>query len=398
MLLNICVCIIVFLVGFNLKNYFSGFSSKEKKLFTQLFFFHFLIAIVFHFYLVANGGDAFKYWNLPRENSFDHIIGLVVNRKASSFMYLINYFPSAVLDLSLFTGNMIYALFGYLGFIYLYKTIRELTPNMETLTSIKIFGVPVFPWMLFMPNFHFWSSGVGKDAILFTSIILFIYAIQHLKKRWVLMLVGLVLALVIRPHIILFLLISFSIGYILDGGLKVYQKIFIVIFLMVGLVSIFDYVIQFIQLESLEISSIEEYTSSRVSNLGGAGSGSSIDISNYPFPLKIFTFLYRPLFFDVNGVLAILASAENLILVVFTILIFRNKPFASLKKSSYLIKGILLYFLIGTTAFSLILGNLGIMLRQKNMFIPMLLVLGLWMIYHNMNSKIATKHEGTPDC
>ena len=237
-----------------------------------------------------------------------------------------------------------YALLGYIGFIYLYRLFKEIFKNYSNLFSIKIYRVPIFPLLLFLPNLHFWSSGIGKDSILFFSIIVFIYSLINVRKRFRLLLLSLILSLLVRPHITLFLLITFSIGYLIDGELKLYQKIVVVLLLTIGFVSLFGYVVQFIQLESLEISSVEEFARTRASNLSKERVDSGVDISRYPFPFKVFTFLYRPLFFDINGVFAILSSFENLILLLFSWTILINKPFQAFKKGSFLLKGMFIFF------------------------------------------------------
>lgn len=384
-LLDICICTIIFLVGFNLKNLFSGLNSTDKRWLNRLFFFHFLVAVAFHFYIDSNGGDAIKYWNLPKNGTFDDVWFLIVNQRASSFMYLFNFFPSNTLQLSMFTGNMMYALLGYLGFIYLFKIFKELFKDASTLYSIKLLRVPIFPFVLFLPNLHFWSSGIGKDVILFFCVIIFVYALINIRKRIILIIISLLFSMLIRPHITLFLLVAFSIGYITDGRLKGYQKIMVFLLLFVGFISIFPYVVQFIQLDSLEVSSIEEFASTRVSNLSRVRTESSIDISGYPFPLKVFTFLYRPLFFDITGALAVLSSFENLLLLIFTMMVAISNPIRAFRRSSYLMKGMFIFFTLGAISFSLILGNLGIMLRQKNMFIPFFLIFGIWVFYYKKN-------------
>jgi len=390
-LLDICICIIIFLIGFNLKNFFSDFNRADKRWLNGLFLFHFLVAIAFNFYIDANGGDAIKYWNLPKNGSFDDVWFLVVNRRASSFMYLINFVPSNLLQLSFFTGNMIYALLGYLGFIYLFKIIKEIFTNTSVLYSLKIARVPIFPLILFLPNLHFWSSGIGKDAILFFCIHAFIFGLLKVRKRIAIIIFSLLLAVLIRPHIALFLLIAFAIGYLFDSRLKAYQRFFILMVFVVGFVSLFGYVLQTIQLESLEMENIEEFANTRVTTLSRERTGSGVDISGYPIPIKIFTFLYRPLFFDMNGVFALLASLENLILLIFTAFVVTSRPWSAIKKSSYVIKGMLVFFLLGTFLFSLILGNLGIMLRQKNMLIPVFIIFGIWVLYNRKLYKMLPK-------
>ena len=143
-------------------------------------------------------------------------------------------------------------------------------------------------------------------------------------------------------------------------------------------------------MDSFEFQAIEEYASNKSASLNQDDASSGVDISNYPLPLKVFTFLYRPFFFDINGTLAIVASLENLLLLIFTLIILKKGIFKAFKSGSYLLKGFLIYFLIGSLAFSLILGNLGIMLRQKNMFFPMFFIFGIWVLHLSMQkSKVS---------
>lgn len=390
MILDIAICIIVFLIGINLPNYFRDLNSNDKKRLRLLFFYHMAIAVIFHFYVSANGGDAIGYWESPRSMSITEIVSKIENGSASTVIVLINYLPSNVLNLSFLTGNMVYALFGYIGFVFLYRILLSLFSNLAILKGIKLFRVPLFPWILFLPNFHFWSSGIGKDTILFTCIILFLYAFQNIKKRVAYILFSSVLMLAIRPHMLLFLLLAFAIGYIFDGSLKGYQKVFLSLFLITGFVVIFPYVMSFVKLESLDVSNVESYVTQKAAGLNQDDSGSGIDTSSYSFPLKVFTFLYRPLFIDSPSILGLVSSIENLILILFTVKIALNKPLLRIRNSNYFIKSLAIYFLITTSAFALILGNLGIMLRQKNMVILALVLLGYWILYAN-----SKPHENT---
>ena len=133
--LNICICLIIFLIGFNVKNSFSDFSKKDKYFLNQLLIFHFLIAIIFHFYIYFNGGDAIYYWSNTKTSSFSEIIDLFQVGSATGAMHFINYLPAKILNLSFFTGNMLYALIGYLGFIYLYRILKPIITEKNSALS-----------------------------------------------------------------------------------------------------------------------------------------------------------------------------------------------------------------------------------------------------------------------
>jgi len=380
-LLDISINILLLIIAFNLKHIFNEFDNKDKKTLNLLLVYHIAISIFFHFYILSSGGDAIHYWEVPNQWEFSKILNLALAPSGTGMIYLFNYIPAKVLQLSFFTGNMIYSLFGFIGFIYLFKLIKINFDNYEQLRTIKIFKIPLIPLIWFLPNFHFWTSGIGKDALLFTAIILIIYAIRNFQKRFLILSFASLIILAVRPHIFLFLIMAFSISFIFDGRIKAYQKTILFLILLGVIIAILPFVMNFIQLDSFETEAIEQYATNKSSSLSKARTSSGIDTTNYPFPLKFFTFLYRPLFFDINGVLAILSSFENLLLLVLTVFAFLKKPFRVFKNIHFTIKAGFLFFLIGSVAFSLILGNLGIMLRQKNMLMPWLVLFCLSILY-----------------
>ena len=51
-----------------------------------------------------------------------------------------------------------------------------------------------------------------------------------------------------------------------------------------------------------------------------------------------------------------------------------RKPIKTFNEAPFIIKGLMFFLAIGTFAFSMSLGNLGIMLRMRNMFLPGMLI------------------------
>src|SRR5690606_4456653 len=152
----------------------SGFSKYEKKLLTALFFWHIIIGIGYVGYLsISGGGDAYAFWNHLKIFGWDFVIAIMKSGSVSGYIYLLNYVSSKILKLSFFAGSMIYVLLGYAAFVFLLKIIKENIPDYLALNQIKILTIPIFPAILFLPNIHFWTSGLGKDTILFFCIVVF---------------------------------------------------------------------------------------------------------------------------------------------------------------------------------------------------------------------------------
>jgi hypothetical protein len=374
---DILISVLTIIWGWGLKNRYRGLSNWDRSLLDKLFFMHMAGGLAYYALVMISGGDAYAYWQFPKQFEFSQVWADIFARgRPTQFMYLFNYFPSNVLKLDFFTGTLIYSMLGYWGLLYLFLVIKKVVPNYQRLNRVKIFNVSIFPTLLFLPNLHFWSSGTTKDTLLFFAILLFIYSIMKPFK-----IVGIVFALALsfslRPHITLFLLAAFGISLVLGGSLKIYQKAFIVLLAALLFSYLFNYVMSFANLDDFNSESIQQYSSAKAGHLTVKAT-SSVDISNYPYIYKVLTFLFRPLFFDINNAIAIIASFENLFLIFVTIKFIRFKPFGLIRKSNYLINGSLLFFIIGSLAFALILGNLGIMLREKNMLFPAYFITILW--------------------
>lgn len=378
-ILDIPICLIALVFGLNFKNKFKLLKNYDKNILNKLFYFHVFIGVIFYFYVIGRG-DAVYYWMHPKEITFQELWSNILSQSyASDYIYLFNFFFSNTLDLSFFTGSLLYSIIGYIGIVYYYLILKKSVANYTDLRKIKILNISIFPLLFFLPNLHFWSSGVGKDTILFFCIAIFIYSIFNIKKNIFNLILCFVLSVFIRPHITLFLIIGFGFGFTFSGALKLYQKITIVAIFIIGFALMFNYVLSFVQLENVSVEAIEDYANHK-SKVLNSKSGSGVDISNYPYPLKILTYLYRPFFFDVNNPIAIIASFENFFLLILTIKIFTLSSIRRFLKSNYFIKGSVMFLLIGTLTFSLILGNLGIMLREKNMFTPTFLIVAFWFL------------------
>ena len=219
---------------------------------------------------------------------------------------------------------------------------------------------------------------MGKDTILFLCIGMFVYGLMKPAQRIPLIVIAGLLSMAIRPHITLFLLVGFGLAYVFGGKVSGFQRILFSLVLMgIGL-AILPSVMEFAKIEEASVESFDKFADAKSSVLSRASTGSAIDISSYPFPLKVLTFLFRPFFFDVKNLNGLIASMENLVLVIIFIKAMRTQPITAFKKAPFVIKGLVFFMIIGTLAFSQSLGNVGIMIRMRNMFLPGLIIYLLW--------------------
>lgn len=380
------VIILIFLIaGFRFSQLLkSQLSLKDVKFLNWLWVYHILFAIIYYGYTLNDGSsDSISYWNRAKLLDYKEAIFYLFNSKGTGVMYAINYFPSKVLGLSYFTGTIMYAFLGFIGIALYYVIVIKIIPY-----NVRVKGYLLFPTLFFMPNLHFWSGGIGKDTILFSCIAVFVYSLLKINNRILLLLSSLVLSYIVRPHITLFLLISSALAYLIASQISIARRVFLAVALIAAGLVILPNVMEYAKIEETTIDSFNKYSNTRATNLSEAHTGSSVDISSYSLPAKIFTFLYRPLFFDINGIPAILASFENLILLVLTFMVLRQRPVFTFRKAPLIIKSLFILLIIGTLVFSSSLGNVGIMIRMRNMFLPGLILYIMWSFSYQREQKI----------
>ena len=148
---------------------------------------------------------------------------------------------------------------------------------------------------------------------------------------------------------------------------------------MIGIgIAILPTVMQFAKIEEASADGFDKFATNKAAVLSRGTTGSAIDISSYPFPLKVLTFWFRPLFFDARNINGLIASAENLVLLLVFIKAMRTNPIGAFKAAPFVVKGLVFFVMVGTLAFSQSLGNLGIMIRMRNMFLPGLIIYMMW--------------------
>lgn len=372
------LCLILGFVFVNsFKNEVAPFHIKTLK---QLFLYHIFFGLFNYFYFPS---DPIRYWALAKETTFVEFLAYVTEKSGTYFMVALDYFPSNVLGLSYFSGTMIYTLIGFIAIAFFYLIALKLVPYNSKYNNYNL-----FPLLFFLPNLHLWTCTAGKDTISFFCIAIFCYGLLKPLKRFPVIILAIMLSYAIRPHIALFLVLAFGLAYVFSNKMSNYQRfIFSIVFIGIGLF-ILPSVMEYAKIEEASVESFSEFSSNKAGLLSRSTTGSRIDISSYPFPLKLFTFLYRPLFFDINGIPALLASIENLFLLLLSIKVLKSKPFEAFKNAPLPIKGLLFFLFIGTLAFSQTLGNLGIIIRMRNMFLPGMLIAILWCFSYQQAKKI----------
>ena len=384
MLLDLFYIPIIVLIGLGFIQLFNkDLSERDHRMLRNLLFFHLFLGVYYCYFIL---GDAVGYWRVPKTYTFATFKDGLFNGEGTMFMYAFNFMFSNILNMSYLSNTLLYSLFGFMGITFFYIiAIKNIKYNKI------INGYVLFPLIFFLPNLHFWSAGVGKDTTLFLCIGLFTYGLMKPFQRIPLLVISILLSMAIRPHITLFLMVGFGLAYVFGGKVSPFQR-FLFSAVMIGIgIAILPSVMEFAKIEEASAEGFDKFATGKAEVLSRASAGSAIDISSYPFPLKVLTFWFRPFFFDVRNINGLIASLENLVLVIVFIKAMRTNPIGAFKAAPFVIKGLVIFLLVGTLAFSQSLGNVGIMIRMRNMFLPGLIIYMMWVFSYQQQRIRASK-------
>jgi hypothetical protein len=337
-----------------------------------LYSWHSLFCIIFSALVWNNGGDALHYYQASITEATQSWLG-------TSAIYAVTSIPAYWLGLSFIATSMIFNILGTVGLIAFDATLQPIVASKSRFTQQLAYFAP------FLPSMSFWSSGIGKDSLSFMGICLAIWAMQSIKTRSLVFAFAVMLTFFVRPHIGGLLLICFGSGFVFGSRLSVATKSLFAFLASVAAFFVVPVAIGYAGLdENASIDDINEIIERR-QELNMAG-GSSLDIGSMSRPVRIFSYLFRPLFLDAKNSQALISSLENAAILLFLFVSIRflltRNFFKFLGTNIFYV----FYFLSTTIVLSETTANLGIAVRQKWMIIPVLFII-LFSIHPNILRK-----------
>ena len=324
--------------------------------------------------------DAFHYWyvGMQRANDFS-VMGWSAFQPPFWNTNLINNICAFV---TLAIGNtlpglfVLFALAALWGGYFFYRAFCIAFPAGET----QLYGLLA----VLLPSNLFWSSAIGKDALaqLFIGLTVFGFAraCHNLDSRSILTCAaGLGGVLAVRPHVAAMLAVAVTLPLALtrtSGGRNSVAKKVVLVPLLIGIsLFVINQAGEFVGVETTDtqsgIETIDRLT--RSTQIGGSAFNSEqslvLRIAEAPF------LMFRPFPWEVNNGMAAVASLEALALLWFawkrrrglmTVLWHWREPFVGF---------VLAYSIIFSVAFAAATSNFGILVRERIMMVPLLLML-----------------------
>ncbi|MBT0813051.1 hypothetical protein KIH41_17315 [Litoribacter ruber] len=356
-----------------------GLPYKYEVHLHYLLFYHVFFSFFFTWYILNFGGDSQGYWRLGMqqvlikgEETWFSYWGT-----STTFILWLCYIPARILGLNYITGNVLFGFLGFIGIRYIFVMVADLFP-----TNHKVLNIPLFPTVFYFLNLHFWTAGVGKDAIAFWGIAWFLFGIQKYKDRWWQAAIALFFVYMARPHMGQALIGGSALAILLGSEIKLQYKILLGIVASVGTFLLMGSTAEFLKVEELNLEALTELSNTTSGNLSRGRVGSAVDLSSYSLPMRLFTYLFRPLFFDAHNFVALFSSIENLLYLWLSFYIYRNWTPEAIRDMPLFIKAGMITFIPVTLAFMNSLSNLGVVMRMKNMTMIYFLLFCLWLIVY----------------
>lgn len=359
-ILDILGAIFVFLVGFALTKIIARVFLTSLSRVIFLYVWHTLFCFLYVWYVSTYGGDSYYISSLK-----DHIVFLFGTQ---AVLYLTMFF-SKILGFSFLATSLVYNIFGFIGLVAFDAALRyaveQKGKNIRQLATI----------IILLPSVSFWSSGIGKDSLAFLSGSLVLWSSINFKKRVWVIVPAIIIMLFVRPHIAGVMILSFAVSIIIQNKISPIFRVGISAIAIIASIILVPIGIKYSQLDNfVSTKQIEKYIHNR--SLLNIGTSGSIDISKMPVPLQIGTYLFRPLPFEAHNIASFFASLDNMILIYLFILGIKSM----LQTKKYKNKGenrlfMWTYSIVTLLMLSTTTANLGISVRQKWMFTPILIFL-----------------------
>ncbi|MGP9545673.1 hypothetical protein ACT3QR_11805 [Psychrobacter sp. AOP7-B1-25] len=354
---------IILIVSLLLLLFFFGRKKKDLPIMFLLFSWHTLFSLLYFYFTAGSNsvGDSRAYYlNSLSGHNVEFVPG-------TRFVTFATYLLTRNFELSYLNVSLIYNMIGAFGLLLLYLSLKK---HLESL-----------PWywtlILFLPSISYWSSAIGKDSIAFFAVSLLIYAATVGRKKIVLYFIVLLLMFMIRPHVAFIMAVSYLIYFIVQSKAHIVLKLIFIPIIATGTFLSLGFIQEYTGLDEASLSGISDFYDERQgSNMNGGG---AIDTSSMPLPLKVFSYIFRPLPFEAHSFIAFVASIENTFLLIFSIfIIYRSKSKLKVIFTNERL-WLSLYVLLISIMLSYGLSNLGIAARQKWMFMPVVIYLLIYL-------------------
>lgn len=334
-----------------------------------LFIYHLVFAWLAYDYVNQNNGDAVRYWFVGQNT--DRIFWSDFLSPGTDAVKLITYPLVHYLQMPPLWGCLLFSAISGYGFIRLWKLIKS-----ETADSLLLIGSAL---LLVLPNAHFWTSVIGKEALLFLPMVLIAEKLYKGKYFSVISFISFFLIAWIRPHLAFVLLAAYMIALLWKGEISRNARVGLIIAGLISVAGLYFLLEKITNARGGLFQKIERLYG--VHNLKLRETSAYVPLEDYVYPYKLFSFYFRPLPWEKEGLYYQVVGLENLIhIVLFLGVIYLFiRWYKNIKLKAY---GVFAFLFLIFYASMLVYGyaNFGMIIRSKALALPAVFLLLVFII------------------
>jgi hypothetical protein len=357
------------LLGFVAFAWFSGRKdNRALALFLVITIIHVLSAYAYFQFVQVNDADT-KLYYFDLYDFYANGFGLGTMFIVYVTQSLLEFFGGTYLDYF-----FLYQALGLWGIALVMRSLEEVATSLNTQMP------PFILLLIFLPGMYFWTSAIGKDAPLFLACALAVWSCLRISSRWVWFAVAIALMVLIRAHVALLTVVALSLALVLGRGVPTAVRMLLVGAASVASVFLFGTLQAELQVDLTSIDSVASFVEQQTDS---ATRGVDQTLQQAAFPVKLFSLLYRPLFFDTGGLFGLVASFQNVVMIMITVLLARHwRIWMELFRGSFAIRFATIHFAALFFMLAFMYYNVGLGLRQREMATPALLITisAVWMV------------------
>ena len=313
------------------------------------------------------------------------IFEMIPHTEGTTFINQVTGLLYSFVGSSKLAGFLWFGLMGYLGVMFAVKAAALAVPGLDTTR---------YAWLCFlMPTLVFWPSAIGKEAWMSLTLGALTMGTAHVFRKgefasalpW--LAAGAVGAGMVRPHLagiwLAALVVALAWSVLtgrLGGGQRFVMAVLTVV-AVVGLVTMAKVALTYLNpgdettgSTSQQVTTILDFTTRQTSQ-GGSGFTPMHISGASDYPVAVFRTLTRPLIWEVNSVQSLLPALEMTFLVGLMLVNWRRLAALpqQLRRSPYVLYACPIC-IMGGLVFATF-GNLAILVRQRSLVMPMMLLL-----------------------
>jgi hypothetical protein len=332
----------------------------------SLYIWHTLFCLLIIYIVLQTGGDETQYYE-------DALNGITWNGKVVGFgtgtMFInwVSRFFVHVLSFNFYALFLVFNFFGSCGLVIFASTVVKLRQS-----ATRKFD----PWLwviIFFPSLSLWTTSIGKDGLALLSLALFLRAATVKNTNIVMLASALVIMFLVRPHIALPMALSTVLFLAMRRGISVSGLIGSGLVVLLLTYFLIPYVAETLNIASVSTETVTDYLDN-TSKAAFTRDDAAFWYSK-SFPERFLMTAFYPTIFSFSGPLEFIVAMENMFLTsAFLISVFYGVGKGRvLKEDIHLI----VYMVLVWAILAAIMYNTGLAVRQKWMFMPIILFLFL---------------------